>query len=1597
MSCQIRRDNNNNLLSVHAPNGNPSLLFEEISNLVDNDKERALSIWAGAYTPEFLYKYGNWISREKEEQEEPDKVNDGNDFGHYHEIERDKNGEPLVKYLSIPGIKFQNNSDTETKIKNFLTSIGVKLSYVEDLLPKDVSARADFLNRIIHIAKDKQEITTLPEEAAHFYVRLLPESSPLRKELFNQISSYPVYKSTLAIYSEVYKKKGKPDFEKIKEEAVGKLIAQAIINPDSVHTEQRKVQKAQTWINRILDYISKVFSKHQNPFIQGAENILESKVEGIDASTESREEDIMYQLSSNLSSEQVHKILIENDQQLKKILSSAKDPETGKQREVYSFNGQVVGNRVTDLVKKFYEKIFPGNIEKSKREYFNLLAEEGSKIHADIEDIFSRVLSSEGKLLAKPRDSNHAIKTNAEIYSLLQSHIIDRLTALIKKYGDNTRFAAELKIIDKSRDTAGTIDLLVIKPNGRVDILDWKSMNIIPNSYSGVPWYKQDAYTIQLDEYEKILNQIGIQVDLKRAIPIRTIYEKNPKDGKYNILSSIEVGNENISLIPEENTYLLPVPSKSEKTGIETVDGLIIKLEAMYDQIKNQKVPASEKFGKIEELNNIRKAITGLQVNQTLTGLITTGELLISNIEKAMTAENLDITRAQLFYKQIKIYSDLSKTIDTLEAENFTDGESISEESKGIIYKLSGAASLYENKLKKFLLDKGNEVAMKVGVDNVTKIEKNPSWWAANIRSIGGTATNAVRTFYKYLVSYQDGIYRARDENNASLSAIKKDLEKWGQAKNIPASKLFDGILEFDEKGRWKGTFLTKYDKKLWELREKYISEKDLNKLESLLDLSSDVRKKFEEKKTSFLKWVNSNTFSLDQEKDKKIRDKKIQDWHFQYDVFDSKYKATALLNRANGIAGNPLYYSQKWKALQQEPALLAAYNYFQSLLSKAEKTGIIEHKGNFIPSINNDKLDMWIQYGSQSIFNIPSFFESFEYKSGNTWGEIDPLTGKPLQSVPRLFLNNLAVQKTDPQTGENYLDFSMKSKDLFTVFSIWGKYIAEYEYMSSLEEVGNLMTITETIKDQHLHRGTDGKYMAVRGNEDNIAYLSDFINYYVYGRKLNDDNPWEFELFNKQYSGKKMVQGAIRYMGMKTLAFNTISIAANYIGGKFNSFFSGTKGQFFNRKQWANAEFSLGTDKGKALIDWFDVFLEDTSYHKARQLSVYGAVQKLSYDHLFIGQRISDKLVQYPVLLAMTQSYGIIDGKIINLKQHLRDKYGFENFYQKSITEQKMVTNQIETELKKIEKTHSLWALSKIKDGKLEIEGLTRNMETVMKFRQTVKRANKIILGNSTTDDIARYRMSLLGQALGQFRNWIPAMMDERFSELRYDEDSEAWTTGKLRSFYANYFSTNEENQNITQAALKLLTKHFGTLLKDLVGLSSLEDIQTRAKVLYAKEKLKTIENGLPFEIKESEYIEMHINNVRSTIAEMRLILSFTSLAFSMSGKGDDDKHSKGLSRFITRSLDKFNNELLFYYNPINFTDLINSPIPVVGLATDTFKFMGNLAGEVYGRATGDEKMIEKSKPTKYILKDIPISRELYNLGTIFSEDMRRAYEVTN
>jgi hypothetical protein len=309
--------------------------------------------------------------------------------------------------------------------------------------------------------------------------------------------------------------------------------------------------------------------------------------------------------------------------------------------------------------------------------------------------------------------------------------------------------------------------------------------------------------------------------------------------------------------------------------------------------------------------------------------------------------------------------------------------------------------------------------------------------------------------------------------------------------------------------------------------------------------------------------------------------------------------------------------------------------------------------------------------------------------------------------------------------------------------------------------------------------------------------------------------------------------------------------------------------------------------------------------------------------------------------------------------------------------SEREKLKQQIDKEVGELQDSKSLFATSKLKeDGTFEIPGVDPMSDTYLEFRDKIKGVNKRIIGNQTRDDINGIRTTLFGSALMQFRNWIPELVEERISGLKYDDELQTWTYGKFNVFFGDMFS-----------------KRFPKLLKSMISGFGTDAIEL-AKIRYQELRAQAIEREQEFTITEGEFIDLYVGNLKSMMSELMILLASAAAVTAITSADDDDKDN-GAKKYMARALKKYYNEFAFYYSPIEFTRLLKNPVPVLGIAEDFYKFVGSVTKEGYGVATGDAEMVDKAMPMKQFLKSIPVGKEFLLINAAADADFRKEWKI--
>lgn len=178
---------------------------------------------------------------------------------------------------------------TMKKVKEFLNRIGVDVQTVGKIsfngTTLGVNGIADPLNGLIQVVQGKEDIA-LTEEAMHMAVELIEQKDPkLFKEMMDRIGRYNLADRVMTEYQNnpfYQTSDGRPDVRKIKKEAIGKLLAQTVIDKNQGASEKPEllVQSAGWW-ERIKDFLKWLFGQAQfNPFETAATQVLTGGLEG---------------------------------------------------------------------------------------------------------------------------------------------------------------------------------------------------------------------------------------------------------------------------------------------------------------------------------------------------------------------------------------------------------------------------------------------------------------------------------------------------------------------------------------------------------------------------------------------------------------------------------------------------------------------------------------------------------------------------------------------------------------------------------------------------------------------------------------------------------------------------------------------------------------------------------------------------------------------------------------------------------------------------------------------------------------------------------------------------------------------------------------------------------------------------------------------------------------------------------------------------------------------------------------------------------------------------------------------------------------------
>lgn len=1513
--------------------------------------------------------------------------------------------------------------ETLGKINNFLDRIGVSKESVQNIVVDGTRLGANGVARvmagIVSIIEDKDDIA-LPEEAMHFAVELIQQkNSVMYNQMLNKIGQYNMYQQVLNDYKDVYKNaEGLPDIPKIKKEAIAKVLAETIINKNQGNQESaERLLQTKTWWDRFIDFFKSLLGKAGiNPFETVANDINEGK-ENLGKALDLTKDETYYQKRDDL----VNKIHEENA----KIGALANGH--------ISRDGQEVKRTVTGLVDEYYDSkrrsrnLSEDDARKALREYKEATAGAGSK---DIQDILGRYIGDNNKLRDKVLSVTSPSALSASdrtFYNTLEANIKARLNT----YPGGTEFIHGVNLYDSKEGIVGKADLIAITPDGKLDLLQFKFPNI--NNKEGVlKSYEQTAYNIEIEKLRSILQKgYGVQKEdfnLTRAIPIRAYYARVDKEGatKGTKLVNLKIGSVNVKA--EEDESLLPVASESESTGSKELDKLLSKMRGLLDKLQNEK-PGNDISERTVRLATLQGAIRTLQVKRDATKTLDNAKLLLKRSEDLYTALQKQIIEAdpsQMSLEQVNklsgdlldskdnllLYKDLDLTMEDIypsaseEEKKFIDGGAdVARRAGRLIRNIETLEDRVRTKL----------IAAKMGIKDELNPEKAITWYKRMIRSLSQSPIKAGAMLWDLVKAINNKYQFQFSDRFKNLEHHMKKVNDWAKA-NGGMKEVYNKIFKFDDKGRWKGRFISQTDKAFYEGLEEAKTKGNHEWVKENIDI------------VAYKEWYNrelaereerslTQRLSADDEQNAALVKKNLQDFIDNYDID----KKTAVNKYNNVLNANPK--AEKWRSKEfaelhkvgNEP-LLELYNYWQDVLKQSHEAGLIQafEKRTFFPNVRKEYLEKTL-YTPSAIAG--SFIDNMRIASDDeAFGKQDPLTGEPIDNIHAAYVYDLGKQALD--TDGNYFDdYSQKSMDLFKVMALWEKELIRFNLKGESESIAKLIASTESRK-RALQVNRVGNLVKDKGapieidNTTNTKYIKDFIDAIYYGKRLDNEHDFTLnipygnavrainKLFGREVftvpkedavkvSGIKGIQTFNRYFVAKTLGANPLTALSQLFGGTTNAYIN--SGKFFTKADLLAGQAKMVSgafydQQGKiqaGLLQYFLPTLEDQTGEKIRELSVNNAVKYLSSDHLMFMQRKADAMVQIPIALAFFDNTMIRDGKLVNIREFAKQQGGYDNIYSLPYEDQKAAKDAIEKQINEFKAKESLIATAKVVNDSIVLPGIERGDQTTIDYRQRIIEFVKDALGNTSNEDLSLYKRSVMMQSFFMFKNWIPRMVDVRGRALEYNPGTDSYEWGRIRMVF-NALRTSGLGS-------------IGSILKSIGG--NEKNIIETAKKAYSQKQADFASQGEDFNMSEGEFIDMYIKGVRSEFKELALTMALLGiLVFARvnAPPKDDDSQTKGMYKWTLRGIDKLTDELSFFYDPTSFTNIANGSVfPAVSILTDAQRFMLNGLKDAYYFSTGNEQGMKSIHTTKYILKSLPLINQIMAYSAVFSSDFAKEWGI--
>jgi hypothetical protein len=289
---------------------------------------------------------------------------------------------------------------------------------------------------------------------------------------------------------------------------------------------------------------------------------------------------------------------------------------------------------------------------------------------------------------------------------------------------------------------------------------------------------------------------------------------------------------------------------------------------------------------------------------------------------------------------------------------------------------------------------------------------------------------------------------------------------------------------------------------------------------------------------------------------------------------------------------------------------------------------------------------------------------------------------------------------------------------------------------------------------------------------------------------------------------------------------------------------------------------------------------------------------------------------------------------------------------------------------------------------------------DIIITFKNATRETQRGIMGSQGEQDISMYSTHLLGKMIGQFKNWIPNLVNEMGKGLEYNKNTDIVDIGRFTAVGQVYQQSTKGGFLEIAAQLGKVTTFIALDLIPYLNLLNKADTANEAKARLWFENWKRNHPQLSKDVDGNEITFEQYNDAKKAqlrvfTYQVRVLAVMALITMLATGDWDDDGEPDYRQNYATRWLFRVVNrtwrEAASMYSYSDFNNIIGGgAIPMWGLTRDLANLFANTYDEGRDAIVGENSNRDQSPVGFYAVGWVPLLARIRQILELSDKDFK-------